>query len=236
MRSTQERRKGKYAKALLPSVSADLKKYNEIYLKFCQEGYTRTLAEMYAETFINEHKKPLPIDIVQAAELFDKIHDLSTAEFYLNMLDEKKMTIEEHFYYSIESLKTKSKLGHWRDAEDFRTEHINLMQKYSVKADMRENADLYISLALTDCAAKKYTSAFRMLSSFGYKPQGANDTKLLEILITGVYICSKSGIKEGLEGAVNNAKSCLKLFNNFEFKWSEEYYKKCIEEATQGIL
>ena len=53
---------------------------------------------------------------------------------------------------------------------------------------------------------------------FGYKPHGRNDTTLLEIFITVVYIFACSGDSEGLEDALGNARSCLKLFNGFSFR------------------
>ena len=71
---------------------------------------------------------------------------------------------------------------------------------------------------------------------FGYKPQGKNDTKLLEIMITGVYLLQQSGDQEGLEAAVASAQACLKLFSEFEFSWSRAYYQKCIDEAAEGII
>ena len=72
--------------------------------------------------------------------------------------------------------------------------------------------------------------------NFGYKPQGKNDTKLLEIMITGVYLYAQSGDDDGLESAISSAKACLKLFSEFEFSWSREYYKQCIRDASMGIL
>ena len=63
-----------------------------------------------------------------------------------------------------------------------------------------------------------------------------NDTKLLEIMITGVYLLQQSGDQEGLEAAVASAQACLKLFSEFEFSWSRAYYQKCIDEAAEGII
>ena len=84
--------------------------------------------------------------------------------------------------------------------------------------------------------AKKYMPAFKLLMNFGYKPQGKNDVKLLEILITGIYICSKTGDRESIDNAVENARSAMKLFTEFEHPWLKDYYEKQIEDAAQGII
>lgn len=237
MLSTQERehKRGMIAKTFRQS-GTDVKKYDELYIQFCHDGYSKDLAELFADTFVNEPKKPAPDDIIQTAQLFDRVHDLSSAEFYLDMLKDKKLGNDDKFSYCVEMLKNKSKQGHWRDAEDFRTENINFMQNYSEKVDIKQRADMYIALALVDCAAKHYTQAFKLLTGFGYKPQGKNDTKLIEIVITGVYICAKSGDEGSLENAVNNAHSALKLFSDYEYYWTKAYYEKCIEEAAKGII
>ena len=92
-----------------------------------------------------------------------------------------------------------------------------------------------MELALVDVAGKHYNDAFKLLR-FGYKPLGRNDSTLLEMLITGVYICARSGDQDGLQDAVTNTDSCLKLFSEYEFPWSKSYYEQRIEEAAQGIL
>lgn len=94
---------------------------------------------------------------------------------------------------------------------------------------------MFIALALTDCAAKHYNQAFKLMK-FGYRPQGKNDVKLLEIMITGVYLLACSGDREGLEAAVGSTVACLGLFSEFEFGWSRQYYEKCIREASEGII
>ncbi|MBO5164275.1 MAG: hypothetical protein J6B75_07525 [Ruminococcus sp.] len=235
MLSLQERehKKGMFAK----KTSENIKKYSELYAEFCQNGYTKALAEDYADFFVENAKKPAHGDIIQTAQLFDRLHDFKSAAFYLERLEDvtKKMTHEEKFLYCIEALKNKSKLGNWRDAEDFRTENINFMQIHSDKVDMNQKADMYIALALSDCAARHYSSAFRLLTGFGYKPQGRNDVKLLEILTTGVYICAKSGDTASVENAVNNARAALGLFKEFEHSWSKSYYETRIAEAAEGI-
>ncbi len=213
------------------------KKYEELYADFCVSGYTKLLADEYADAFINDAKKVAPGDIIQAARLYDNIHDLKSASFYLSMLEEvKKLSTEERFLFCVENLKNISKLGRWREAEDFRTENIDFLQKYSVKSEMDQRADLYIALSLSDCAAKRYTSAFRLLTGFGYKPKGKNDKKLLEILTTGIYICAKSGDSESLDNAVMNARAALGLFSEFEHEWTKGYYEKCINDAAEGII
>jgi hypothetical protein len=109
------------------------------------------------------------------------------------------------------------------------------LQKYCSKTCLKRQAKLYISLALADCAAKSYTQALKLLK-FGYKPQGRNDSMLLEIFITSVYIFAKADDVEGLEGALANANGCLKLFKDFDFSWQEEYYRQRIKDASQGII
>ncbi len=232
----RERKKGVFAKALRSGGNAETKRYMELYNEFYNSGYSRELAENYADAFVNEHKKPLAEDIIQTAKLFDRIRDLSSTEFYLDMLKDKKLSNEDKFIYCIEMLKNKSKLGHWRDAEDFRTENINFMQNYSEKVDMKQRADMYIALALVDCATKHYTQGFKLLMNFGYKPQGRNDVKLLEILITGIYICSKTGDQESVDNAVENAHAAMKLFTEYECPWTKAFYEKLIEDAAQGII
>lgn len=224
----------KKRKSLL-AFGTDLKKYEELYNKFMSEGYSKSLCEEYADVFVNEAKKPAYDDIIQLAHLYDRIFDYKSASFYLDMLAEKKLSGEDKFQYCVESLKNQSKLGRWRDAEDFRTENINFLQNYTQKRSLTQQADLYIALALTDCAGKHYREAAKLIN-FGYKPQGRNDTKLLEIMITAVYMCAKSGDAEALDGAVRNANACLRLFNEFEFVWSKEYYKDWIEKAAEGIV
>ncbi len=224
-----------FAKSLLPAFGAEMKKYEELYAEFSANGYSKELCEHYADAFVNDVKKPEAEDIVQLASLYDRIHDNSDAAFYLDMLAEKKLGGEERFSYCLEMLKTESKLGHFRNAEDFRTENINFLQNHSKKRSSQQLADMYMALALVDVAGKHYNEAFKLLR-FGYKPSGRNDTTLLEILITGVYICARSGDQDGLGDAVANTHSCLKLFSEFEFPWSKSYYEQRIEEASQGIL
>lgn len=233
MISPIERKKMSFS--LRPSHNAELKKYEEVYLTYANTGYNRELCELYASTFVDDVKKPNPVDIIQLAVLYERIHDYKTAYFYLEQLSDKKLGGAERFGWCTEALKTLGLLGKWRDAVDFRTEHINFMQKHSEKVDMKQQADMYIALALTDCSAKKYDQALKLLK-FGYKPQGKNDVKLLEIFMTAVYIFAKANDEEGLEGALDNARSCLNLFSNFDFSWGREYYEQRIEDAAKGIF
>lgn len=236
MRKPQDRKKVSKPKQLLPAYGAEQRKYEALYLQFNREGYTKDLCEDYAEEFVNEQKKPSPEDIIQLVRLYDHIHDLSSAEFYLSMLEDKKLSGEDRFGYCLESLKVKSKLGHWRDAEDFRTENISFMQKYSEKISMDRLAEMYIALALVDCAARKYNQAGKLLTAFGYKPQGNSDPTLLEMMITAVYISAKSEDKDLLIQSIKNAQICLNRFTSFEHPWSKEYYIMRIEDAANGIL
>lgn len=235
MLSLQERehRKSTFAK----KTAENMNKYTELYNKFSQSGYSKALAEEYADYFVLDVKKPAAGDILQAVRLYDKVRDYKTAAYFLSKLEEmaKKLNNEEKFLYCVESLANKSKIGNWRDAEDFRTENINFMQIYSEKVDIKLKADMYMALAYADCAAKHYNSAVRLLTGFGYKPQGKNDVKLLEILIAGIYICAKSGDEANIENAVNSACAAMALFKKYEFPWSEEYYKSKIMDASQGL-
>ena len=215
--------------------STEIKKYGDVYFEFANNGYCKEVCENYADVLIDNAKKPAPFDIVQLASMYDRMHDSKMALFYLEMLTDKKMNSDERFEYCIEMLKALSKLGRWRDAEDFRTYNINFMQKHSEKVTLQRKAKLYMALALTDCAAKKYSQALKLLK-FGYKPRGKNDTTLLEIFITVVYIFARAGDKDGLEGALGNAESCLNLLRDFDFLWQPDYYSNRIKEAAEGIL
>lgn len=236
MLSTTERKKKNAVKKLLPSFNAEIKKYDEIYQMYCQNGYSKELCSSFAEAFVDNLKKPANDDVILAASLYNKIYDYKSADFYLDMLMEKKLGGDEKFRFCCEKLSTVSRLGHWRDAEDFRTENINFIQTYmDKKVSSAEQVDMYIALALVDCASKRYSDAFRLLN-FGYKPKGKNDVKLLDILLTAVYIYAKSGDEANLNAAVSNARSCLKLFNGFDFEWSKAYFEKRIEDAANGLI
>lgn len=235
MISTLERKKIRLAKSFLPPFGAEMKKYDELYQRFCREGYTSELCEAYADSFVDNCKKPAADDIIQLASMYGKIHDYKNSEFYLDMLSQKKMNNDDKYNYCLEQISTSAKQMHWRDAEDFRTENINFIQTYMQKKTPSQQVDMYIALALVDCAAKRFSDAFSLLN-FGYKPNGKNDEKLLSIMITAVYFYSAVGDEESLNTAVENANSCLKLFSKFEFEWSREYYQKCIIDASNGIL
>ena len=92
----------------------------------------------------------------------------------------------------------------------------------------------YVYVAQVSMGAN-YQQALKLLK-FGYKPQGAKDLTLLEIFITVVYIFAKAGDDEGLDGALQNAESCLRLFKQFDFPWQASYYRRRIEDAANGIL
>ncbi len=233
MLSTEERKK--YKKSLL-STNSDMKKYDEIYQVFCNDGYSKELCREYSDTFIDNCKKPAVYDIIQASVLYRKIHDYRSSDYYLEILSDKKLSNEERYFYCREYLISSAMMGHWRIAEDFRTENINFIQTYMQKKKSPvQQADMYIALALVDCSSKHYTSAFRLLN-FGYKPIGKNDESLLDILTTAVYIYAESGDQENLKMAVENANSCLKLFSDFPHSWSKSYYENRIIDAANGII
>ena len=104
-----ERKKNSFTKSLKPSFGAEMKKYEELYAMFTNDGYTKELCEEYAEAFINNAKKPAADDIIQVASLYDKIYDNKSAAFYLEMLAEKKLSGDDRFNYCIEMLKAQSK-------------------------------------------------------------------------------------------------------------------------------
>lgn len=220
---------------LLVSHNNEMKKYTEVYGLFIESGYTRELCAAYADAFIDNVKKPAPFDIIQLASLYDRIFDHKTAILHLEKLSDKKLSNDDRFFYCTEVLKAFSKIGNWREAVDFRTANISFLQRYTEKTTLKKEAELYMALALTDCAAKKYKDAFKLLK-FGYKPQGANDFTLLEIFITVVYIYAKAEDEEGLQGAIQNAQCCLNLFKQFNFPWQKEYYEQRIESAAKCIL
>ena len=233
MISPMERKKISFS--IRPSHNAEMKKYEEVYLTYANTGYTRDLCEQYAAAFVDDIKKPNVIDVVQLAMFYERIQDYKMAAFYLDSLSDRKLGGLEKYHYCIENLKVKSLLGKWRDAEDFRTENIDFMQKQSEKLSSQRQADLYMALALTDCAAKHYDQALKLLK-FGYKPRGKNDKKLLEIFITALYIFAKAEDEEGVEGALGNAKSCMNLFSKFEFSWCQEYWENRIADAANGVF
>ncbi len=233
MLSPIERKKISFS--LIPSHGTDMKKYDEVYLTFANTGYNKELCEFYAQTFIENVKKPNVIDVLQLAGLYERIHDHKTALYYLNTLQDKKLSGNEKYLYFVQTLKEISLSGNGLEAEIFRTKNINFLQNHSEKMPIQKQADLYIALALTDCACKNYEQALKLLK-FGYKPQGKNDPKLLEIFITAVYIFAKYGDAEGLEGALANANSCLGLYKNFDFGWYKEYYANRIKSASKGIF
>ena len=113
--------------SLRPSHNAEMKKYEEVYFTYANTGYNKDLCEQYAETFVDNVKKPNPFDMVQLAVLYERIHDYKTAYFYLEQLADKKLGGAEKFAYCIETLRTLSLLGKWRDAIDFRTDNINVI-------------------------------------------------------------------------------------------------------------
>ena len=176
MLSPMERKKIGFP--LLASSTAELKKYVDVYSLFVESGYTRELCDAYSDAFIDNAKKPAPFDILQLASFYDKIMDHKTAAFYLDKLTDKKLSGEERFDYCTGMLRTISKIGNWRDAEDFRTRNIGFLQKQAPKMSQKKQADLYIALSLADCAAKSYTPALKLLK-FGSGMTAAEGILLL---------------------------------------------------------
>ena len=219
----------------LLSQNAEMKKYVEVYSLFAESGYSKELCQAYSDAFLDNVKKPSPFDIVQISALYDRIHDHKTAYFYLEKLVNKRLSGDERFFFCTQVLNTLSKIGNWREAENFRTNNISFLQKYSEKATQNMQARLYMALALTDCAAKNYQQGLKLLK-FGYKPHGAKDMTLLEIFITAVYIFAKANDVEGLEGALHNADCCLALFKDFDFPWQSHYYRERIEKKAPKLF
>lgn len=230
-----ERKKIKFTKGLFQNNAAGMEKYQEIYDQFSEGGYTKELCEDYADSFVDESKNQVPFDIIQLASLYDKVHDDKSAAFYLDMLAEKKLGSDDRFEYAVMMLINKSKLGKWRDAVDFRTDNIDFMQKYSLKIPMARQVKMHIANALVECASKNYVDAFRLLRDIRYKPTGRNDTTLLDILITGIYICTISGA-DGISESVENTKNYLSVCTGFEFDWMRGYYEKRIRDAQTGVI
>lgn len=231
MLSTTERKKLGLAKGF----GSD-KKYDEIYQQFAVGGYSKELCESFADTFVNNVKKPSASHIIQLAILYEKIFDYKRSDYYLELLSDKRLSADEKYHYCMHKLRSISLVGNWRDAEDFRTENIDFIQTYMEKKKLlNDDVDMHTALALVDCAAKRFAYSFKTLN-FGYKPKGRNDEQLLRMFIAVVYIYYKSGDAEGLEQAKINAISCLKLFNEFKFSWSKDHYAMLIENAANGIL
>ena len=181
MLSPTERKRAGFP--LLSSHAAEMKKYVEVYSLFVDKGYSKELCEAYADAFIDNVKKPTDFDLIQIASLYDRLYDNKTAYFYLEKLIDKKLGGAEKFSYCTGMLTTISKIGNWRDAEEFRTINIGFLQKYCGKATLKEQAKLYIALALTDCAAKNYTQALKLLK-FGLHFTGSE----LVILLVGCAV------------------------------------------------
>lgn len=232
MLSTAARKKSGMAKAF----GSDSKRYNELYQQFCQKGYTKELCDEYAEAFINNEKKPSAADVIQVAAMYGELSDHKSADFYLELLSDRKLTGEVRYQYCIQRMRNFSLSGRARDAVHFRTANIDFIQNYMEKRGIL-NADLemYIALALVDCVSEQYRYAFKTLN-FGYKPTGRNDEKLLRLFITAVYIYSMCGDQEGFDQAIINATSCIKLFNSFSFSWSREHFINLLNNAANGAL
>jgi len=234
MQSTYDRKKSMRGKAVLPSVSSDLKTYDEIYQIFCNTGYTQEIARLFAKFFVDEGKNPSNKDIIQAAELYDKIRDTQKSLYYLGMLKDKKLNHSEKFDYCVLMLRVISKRGKWRDAETFRTQNISFLQTYAEKTTPERKTSLYISLALADCAAKKYKQAFKMLKSADYKPIGKRDTVLMEILITGIYIyaCAEdTEVSRAVSVSVRSTESDDVEYDQWYFDWRIEEAEKALQTA-----
>ena len=233
MMSTAERKMNNLTKIFLPSFNAEIKKYDELYQMYCNEGYSKELCDMYADFFVDTVKKPLTDDIMQTALLYDKIHDLKNVRFYLEMLSDRKLTDDQKFRWCVEMLKNKSQLEDVQDVRQFRTKHIDFMQNYANRPEAR--ADMNISLALTDCATKDYGDACRLLG-FGYTPKDKDDRKFFDICTAMVYVYSFSNNIEAIKNAIKKAQSCIGYFSRFEFEWSKNYYFKRITDASNGII
>ena len=197
-------------------------------------GYSVEFCQDFAEMFVDDKKNVKPCDIIFLASMYNKVGDYESAAFYLDMIDDKKLSGEEKFCYCYEKLNKKEKKGRGSEGDLFRGEHINFMQNYvQKKNDPEYIVNMFIALALVDCANKRYAEAFTLLKKC-YKPTGRNDRHFLNILISAVFVYAKMDDMAELEEASNNARKYLKTFSAFEYDWEKAYYLKRIEDAENG--
>lgn len=212
------------------------KKGNQSAEIFRAEGFTLNFCDSYRQAYIDNVKKPFAPHLILCASYYDKIGDHNSAEFYIEQVNNKKLDPESKFVYCLQKLLLCGKTGDWSEGEDFRNDNIKFIQNYMEKKKAPEyKVQMYIALALVDCATKKYADAFGLLN-FGYKPKGKNDVNFLNILITAIYIYSKMKDQTNLETAVHNAQLFLSKFTAFEYPWCKDYYEKLIIRASQGKL
>ncbi|MDE5946273.1 MAG: hypothetical protein K2G63_03040 [Oscillospiraceae bacterium] len=203
---------------------------------FRSEGFTKSFCESYRQAYIDSCKNPFPAHIILCASYYGKAGEHNSANMLLNRLDIKKLSGECKFVYCLEKLMACGKTGDWSEGEDIRNDNIKFIQNYMQgKKSPEYKVQMYISLALIDCAYKHYADAFGLLN-FGYKPSGKNDTNFLHILITAIYIYAKMGDSNNIDTAVKNAQIFLSKFNEFEYPWCKSYYENLIINASNGKL
>ncbi|MBE6860542.1 MAG: hypothetical protein E7499_04505 [Ruminococcus sp.] len=201
---------------------------------YYDKGYTIEFCQNFAEMFVDDKKNVKPVDIIFLASMYNKAGDIESAAFYLDMVDDKKLSGEEKFCYCYERLFIYGKKGRGAEGDLFRNENINFMQNYAQKKNTPEYlVNMFIALALVDCANGRYADAFTLLKR-SYKPTGRNDRYFLSILITAVFIYAKMGDMAELEEASNNARKYLKTFSSFDYEWEKAYLEKCISNAEEG--
>lgn len=202
---------------------------------FVSKGYSEEFCDQFAAAFVDDKKNVRPSDIIFLAGIYNKMGDIDNTEFYLGMLDEKKLSGEDKFCYCYEKLTLLGKKGRGTDGAVFRNGNIGFIQNYMQKKNSPEyTVNMYIALALVDCAGKRYADAFSLLKC--YKPSGRNDTLFLSILISAVYIYAKMEDMDGLRAAAENARKYLKTFSSFEYSWQKIYFEKCIYDAENGKM
>ena len=202
---------------------------------FAEKGYTDDFCDKFGTMFVDDKKNARPSDIIFLAGIYNKIGDIENTEFYLGMLDEKKLGNEERFCYCYEKLMLLGKKERGTDGAIFRNGNIGFIQNFMQKKNSPEyTVNMYIALAMVDCAGRRYADAFSLLKC--YKPSGRNDTLFLGILITAIYIYAKMNDTDGMQAASDNARKYLKTFSSFEYSWQKAYFEHCIERAENGKI
>ena len=208
----------------LLSQNAEMKKYVEVYSLFAESGYSKELCQAYSDAFLDNVKKPSPFDIVQISALYDRIHDHKTAYFYLEKLVNKRLSGDERFFFCTQVLNTLSKIGNWREAENFRTNNISFLQKYSEKATQNMQARLYMAQVLEE--TEDVDGALTIYESYAkeHKKDGEAQYNLVKLLMEN----------ENYETALSYIEQAKKVVTGEQKKSILEY--EVIATEKQGDL